>query len=106
MSLDVSLVENGEEVFSLNITHNLGAMAREAGLYQCLWRPEEQGWRTACNLTAPMAEGLRVLVTNRAEMEKHSPENGWGEWVNLVEFASLYLDACHRWPDAEVRVCR
>jgi hypothetical protein len=42
MSLDVYLTAiRPTTVFDLNITHNLGEMARQANLYQCLWRPEE-----------------------------------------------------------------
>jgi hypothetical protein len=48
MSLDVDLmVTQPVSVFSQNITHNLGAMAREVvlsndlTLYQVLWRPDE-----------------------------------------------------------------
>jgi hypothetical protein len=48
MSLDVRLEdENGRELYWFNITHNLNKMARKAGLYQCLWRPEEIGITTA-----------------------------------------------------------
>ena len=53
MSLDVSLYRNylisydegktleprREEVYGANITHNLGKMAAEAGIYEALWRP-------------------------------------------------------------------
>lgn len=51
MSLDVYLHyrltdddgnDHGEsEVYWANITHNLGKMAREAGIYTALWRPGE-----------------------------------------------------------------
>lgn len=44
MSLDVCLKgKNGETLYSRNITHNLGRMAQAAGIYECLWRPEEHG---------------------------------------------------------------
>lgn len=44
MSLDVYLTATRPtEVCALNITHNLGRMAKEAGIYQHLWRPEEIG---------------------------------------------------------------
>jgi hypothetical protein len=53
MSLDVTLYRNyhvsyddgktlepkKEEMYSANITHNLGDMASEAGIYEALWRP-------------------------------------------------------------------
>jgi hypothetical protein len=38
------------EVYSANITHNLGKMADEAGVYEALWRPEEIGVKTAFDL--------------------------------------------------------
>lgn len=50
MSLDVYLyveVDTGGEeltrldLFEWNITHNLGKMANEAGIYQHMWGPEE-----------------------------------------------------------------
>ncbi len=35
--------EETNEVYSANITHNLGEMADKAGIYYALWRPEEKG---------------------------------------------------------------
>jgi hypothetical protein len=35
------------KLFSLNITYNLNKMAKEVGLYEVLWRPEEIGITTA-----------------------------------------------------------
>jgi hypothetical protein len=42
---DVVVEEEFEtlEVFDYNITHNLGEMAKAAGIYMELWRPEEIG---------------------------------------------------------------
>jgi len=31
----------GEYVYSANITHNLIPMTTEAGVYKCIWRPDE-----------------------------------------------------------------
>ena len=37
MSLDVTLRDDaGDELYRRNITHNLGKMAQEAGIYKCL----------------------------------------------------------------------
>lgn len=48
MSLDFYLqyeVDGNEvEVFSANITHNLGPMADEANIYHALWRPEDRSY--------------------------------------------------------------
>lgn len=38
MSLDLTLHLDSEEVYSLNITHNLTDMARAAGVYLPMWR--------------------------------------------------------------------
>ena len=36
----------------------------------------------------------------------HNPQNGWGNYDNLVAFTQQYLDACKRFPLARVRVSR
>lgn len=62
MSLDVHLTKvMPTEVFGSNITHNLGEMAEEAGIYKHLWRPEEIGITKADQLIAPLREGLARL---------------------------------------------
>ena len=33
-----TLAEEDETVYQANITHNLGKMAREAGIYEALWQ--------------------------------------------------------------------
>ena len=43
-----------DEVYSANITHNLGGMAREGGIYQACWRPEEIAF--AISLNKPFGE--------------------------------------------------
>ena len=60
MSLDVYLSPrkcrhcgHAQEGYSSNITHNLGAMAREAGIYEACWRPEEIGITKAAQLIEP-----------------------------------------------------
>jgi hypothetical protein len=51
MSLDVWLTATRPcEVYSDNITHNLGEMADAAGIYKALWRPEEIGITKAAEL--------------------------------------------------------
>src|SRR5688572_29936062 len=45
-------------VYSANITHNLNAMAENAGIYMHLWRPDQIGIMTASQLIAPLTAGL------------------------------------------------
>lgn len=106
MSLDVYLTERGQEVYWANITHNLGRMAREAGIYECLWRPDEYGIKRARQIIRPLRIGLAKMVVDRAKYEAFNAENGWGTWKNFVPWCADYLQACRDHPKAEVRVSR
>jgi hypothetical protein len=104
----VVVVDPGDdgEVYSANITHNLGKMAREAGVYEVLWRPEEIGIRTAEQLVEPLTAGLDALKANPAHFKTLNPENGWGSYEGLVAFIADYIDAARANPQAEVYASR
>ena len=107
MSLDVYLnTEDGECLYSANITHNLNKMAEAAGIYQHLWRPDELGITKAKDLIAPLMEGYGKLVTQYAEMQQYNSPNGWGLYENFLPFVARYLEACGKYPDAIVEVDR
>jgi hypothetical protein len=103
MSLDVYLEKT---IYSRNITHNLGKMADEAGIYKALWRPDEEGYWNAADLIQPLSAGLKLLLAEPERFKKFNPENGWGNYDNLVAFVSDYLDACIENPESRVRACR
>jgi len=107
MSLDVYL-EKVEpcEVYSDNITHNLNVMAKEAGLYFALWRPDEVGLTRAKELIPLLTDGLYKLIEDPERFKAMNPINGWGDYDGLVAFVSEYLKACIANPDARVRVSR
>src|ERR1700735_5592401 len=89
MSLDFYLereVTETKSVYEANITHNLGCMASEAGLYYPLWHPDEGGIITAKQLIPLLEFGLIVLRNNPEKFKKHNPENGWGNYDNLFNF--------------------
>jgi hypothetical protein len=98
--------DNSETVYSANITHNLNKMAREAGIYEALWRPEEIGIAKAEQLIAPLRDGLALLKSDPARFKAFNPSNGWGNYDGLARFVTDYLAACEEWPDAEVSVWR
>lgn len=107
MSLDVTLKDSdGNEVYWANITHNLNKMAAEAGIYACLWRPEEHGITHARQIIEPLETGLAKLVTQKARFEQFNALNGWGLWKNFVPWCAAYLQACRDNPDALVSVRR
>ena len=95
-----------KQVFSFNITHNLGEMARHAGLYQLLWRPEELNITKAAQLVEPLKIGLDYLKNNKKQLEIFNPANGWGKYENLLECVKKYYEACLEYPEANVRALR
>lgn len=94
------------EVFEYNITHNLGTMASKADLYTALWRPDEQGWKKAKDITGMLERGLRRLKKDPDGFKKFNPDNGWGSYDNLVDCVEQYLKACKEYPEALIEVSR
>jgi hypothetical protein len=107
MSLDISLVEPGlVELFSSNITHNLHAMAEEAGIYRYLWYPEEAGITKASDLVEPLKKALQVMRADPERFKKHDPPNKWGTYDRFLPWLEKYICACEEHPDAIVQVSR
>lgn len=107
MSLDVTLWEIvPTDVYSDNITHNLTKMAKEAGLYHTLWRPEEVGHTFARDLIEPLTIGLAKLKADPEHFKKFDAPNKWGVYENFVPFVESYLKACKKHPNATVSVSR
>jgi hypothetical protein len=93
-------------VYEGNATHNLAPMAKEAGLYEYLWRPDERGITHARELIDPLQTGLALLLAEPDRFRALSPPNGWGSYEGLCAFVRGYLTACKSNPDATVRVSR
>ena len=93
-------------VYSDNITHNLGLMAEKAGIYQALWRPDENHMEIAYQLIEPLLEGLVRLQNDAAYFKQFNPPNGWGDYDGLVRFVQNYLEACQANPTATIYVSR
>ena len=92
----------GRAVFEANATHNLGPMARAAGIYSVLWRPSENGIDTAGQLVEPLTRGLADLAMNEDGMRKLEPSNGWGSYEGFVQFVRSAIDAAKEHPAATV----
>ncbi len=98
--------EQLSEGFSANITHNMTEMATEAGIYGCLWRPNENNIDKAHQLIMPLRIGLRLLKSNPEHYKQFNPDNGWGSYEGLISFVEDYLEACEEFPNANVTVWR
>ena len=115
MSLDWSLyvdVDLGEdeltrlEVFSYNMTHNLGTMADEAGVYKTLWRPDENGYVYAASAVHNLTKALTLLKENPEFYKGFEPDNNWGTYEGFVAAVQSILEACERYPKARIHACR
>lgn len=121
-----TLTKEEEIVYSANITHNLGKMAAEAGIYEALWRPhrlkesynipeddhqaewkfEEENVTTAKEIIPLLENGLADLKTRPEHFEKFNSPNGWGMYEHFVPFVEKYLEACKEYPDTIIEVSR
>ena len=106
MSLDVELIIAEETVYEANITHNLGNMASQAGVYNALWQPEKINISKAKDLIEPLRQGLHELKSQPDKYKQFNPKNGWGSYNGLVEFVEKYLSACYDYPDADISISR
>lgn len=140
MSLDVSLYRNyhvsydggktleerKEDVYSANITHNLGKMAAEAGIYEALWRPyrlkpgydipeddhkaqweyEDNNPVRAYEIIPIIEKGLEDMIARPAHYKTFDSSNGWGLYKHFVPFIEKYLEALKEYPESFVECDR
>lgn len=107
MSLDFYLTRvQPTRVFDRNITHNLGEMAAEAGIYDALWRPDEHGYQKAEQIIPALRAGLALLESDPERFKKFNSPNGWGMYEHFVPFVRAVLEACEEYPDADIEVSR
>lgn len=95
-----------QELFYANITHNLGKMAQEAGIYLALWRPEEIGATIASDITDIVETGLTDMLVNPDKYKEFDSPNGWGIYVDFMPWIKNYLEALKKYPDAVIEVSR
>lgn len=114
MSLDLDLIMpscslcGAEErsVYHVNITHNLIELAANLGIYQRVWRPEENGIDRAGRLVDWIDPALRELLSNKKKYRKYEASNGWGTVEQFIGFLQELQEACLRYPQAEIRASR
>jgi len=140
MSLDVTLYRNyhvsydgaktfeekQENLYSANITHNLGNMADAAGLYEALWRPhrlkegynipeddhdaeykfEEANPVRAREIIPIIEKGLEDMKARPDYYKTFDSENGWGLYVHFIPFIEKYLEALKEHPESFIECNR
>ena len=109
MGLDVELLDIPKEevvVYDTYVTHNLGLMAKEAGIYMACWRPEEINATKAKDIISILEEGLKKLKDNPDHYKQFNPSNKWGDYDGFVKWVEKYLQACKEHPEARIIVDR
>lgn len=106
MSLDVTLTLDGVVVYDANITHNLGPMAKAAGIYMQLWRPGEIGASRASDIVDAVESGLVDMARRPSHFQTYDSPNGWGLYRNFLPWVASYAEALRKFPDAEIEVSR
>jgi hypothetical protein len=77
-------------------------MADAAGIYECLWHPEDNLISNASQMIEPLQAGLALLEADPERFKKLNAPNGWGSYEHFVPFVRNVLRACQEYPDAEV----
>lgn len=98
--------DSGEHVYHANITHNLIEMAKEAGVYTVVWRPEDNGIKAACQLVPILEKAISEMQANPARFERHNASNGWGLYENFLPWLERLLTACRDNPGSAVVASR
>ncbi|MDR2918804.1 MAG: hypothetical protein LBV72_05515 [Tannerella sp.] len=94
------------ELSAFNITHNLGKMAQEVGLYDVLWNSEEIGITIASQMILPLEEGINELEKNPNKYKAFDAPNGWGRYEDFLEFCKSILQKCREYPEAIIEVSK
>jgi hypothetical protein len=81
-------------------------MADEAGMYKCLWRSEEYGYNKASEIIKTLSVGIESMEREPRRYKDFNPDNGWGDYGRLLEFAKQVLAECIKNPDYSIESSR
>ena len=115
MSLDLTVLKRKsrkrkgptEEVWSGNITHNLGRMAKEVKtgnktLYDLLWYAPDV---VTGEYVKDLVEAFIQLEQGKDWLEEYNAPNGWGTYYNLFQFLSDLI-TCGIKPGMLIRISK
>lgn len=122
----VTYEKKQEELFWVNITHNLNKMADKAGIYEALWRPyylhpdcpkefkgydeeysfEESHPMFAKDIIPVLEKGYEDMKSRPDYFKQFDSENGWGSYINFIPQIEKYLIACRLYPEAKITCSR
>jgi hypothetical protein len=95
-----------KQIKHLNVTHNLVQMANALGVYDIIWRPEENGITECRQLIEHLEIAFKKMKANPQEYKKYEPSNGWGSLLTFESFLYEYIEVCKENPEALIKVDR
>lgn len=107
MSLDVTITSkctcgHGDDWhYEFNVTHNLNKMAKAAGIYEAMWRPDEKGYKTVADIIPILREGYNKMIKDPDHYKQFDAPNGWGVYEDFITIVRKYLEACESHPNAK-----
>jgi hypothetical protein len=99
-------INDAVNVFSENQTNSLTPMAKECGAYELIWRPGENGYKVAKDITEKLEHSLELLKGDPEKYRTSNPPNHWGSYGGLIAFLQNILAACREYPEAEISVSK
>lgn len=103
LDLDIQCEHCGNSNGSENITHNLIPLAKELGVYQICWRPEELNI-TAGDAIPVLKDALEKL--RAGDYSRFDAKNGWGKAVHFADFLERVISKCEDFPAGRLVACR
>jgi len=100
--LNCNIDGNVMEAFYNSISHNYVPMAKEANVYKALWHPGENGFKKAHSIVPALEKGLKKLKGDPDYFKQYNPTNGWGSYESLISFIEDVLNACLKYPNADI----
>ena len=89
-----------------NITHNLTEMAAAAGVYECLWRPEENGFERAGQIVELLRAAIADMKARPDHYRQFNAPNGWGDYDGFLPWLERLLPVCEANPEAKITAGR
>lgn len=85
-----------------NITHNLTGMWDEAGIYDCIYKKENE---TAGSILPTLKQGFAAMQSNPSKY-RALEINNWGTYEDAMTFLENLIQACEDYPKAIIRVAK
>lgn len=104
MSLDIRLIAKIETiVVDKNITHNLSAMWKEAGIYDALYNSDG---KIASSVLPILEEGLNQMISYPSRFKQFDSPNGWGTYKHAVRWLSELIVSFKEYPNGVIGVLK